>query len=96
MMRDEMQIVDSIVLVDGCCGIYVPVGFYNRYNGSEYLHNANADDMEYIGNTDNMDSCEYWDTWDSIINNAFFIVEGKKYHIEYGEFSGDLMAICYE
>lgn len=95
-MRDEMQIVDSIVLVDSCHGIYVPKAFYNRYNGSEYLHNANADDMEYIGNADNMKNCDYYDTWASIVDSAYFIVEGKKYRIEYGEFSGDLMAVCYE
>lgn len=87
---------DSFVLVDGCHGIYIPKAFYNRYNGSEYLHNANAEDMEFIGNENNMDSCEYWDIWASIMDNAYFIVNGKKYSIEYSDHCGDLMAICYE
>lgn len=95
-MCDEIKVIDSIVLVDGCHGIYVPKGFYNRYNDSEYLHNVDAEKMEYIGNTNNMENDDYFDTWASIMDSAYFLVDGKKYSIEYSEYSGDLLGVCYE
>lgn len=62
-------------LIDESNGIYVPQRFIECYDGDEW--NISKDNQNELLSAD---SEYYWDVWDSVFNNAYYIdSEGNKW-----------------
>jgi len=77
------------LLLSDSRGIYIPRDFVecfdlNQWNiDSKYIERLSSPDNEY-----------YWDNWELVLNNAYFIDNnGNKWQLWQ---DGDLWAICYE
>lgn len=78
----------SLLLSDSR-GVYIPRDFVNNFDLDKW--HVKEDYMDELSSTDNE---WYWDTWDVILNNAYFVDEnGNKWELWQ---DGDLWAICYE
>jgi hypothetical protein len=57
----------TMLLVNSANGVYIPQIFANRFIMERW--NVGSKDVIDL----NIDSPTYWDTWDRVLNNAFFI-----------------------
>ena len=81
--------MDGIVLISNDSeGIYLPKNFVERFEGWEGI------ESEWIEDCLNVDNEYYWDSWNNILDNAYFITEDG--HVWRLNQDGDLFAICYE
>jgi len=78
----------SLVLSD-IRGVYIPRDFVNNFDLDKWHI-----DPKYIDFLSSPDNEWYWDYWDVVCGNAYFIDEScNKWHLWQ---DGDLLAICYE
>ena len=78
------------LLLSDVRGIYIPQKFYCVFNLSYW--NINSDTVEGIDDLSSPENDFYWDTWEIVLNNAFFIdKDGHKWTL-YQDV--DLWAIC--
>ena len=94
LTKDDLQedesnfsLIQVELLLNDAHGIYIPQKFYQNFDLKQWNINQN----EYT-ELNNPDSETYWDLWNDILNNAYCILNGKKYHLYQ---DGDLFAITY-
>lgn len=80
-----MTTANAHLLVDSAHGIYVPQSFAVRYEGWQGI---TPEDMTIL--RAGPDNAEYWDTWDSVLQDAFYMLEGRKFYLYH---DGDLWAV---
>lgn len=83
----ECQFVKVELLLSDSRGVYIPNGFYNEFNFTQW--HLNRDDCQDLND---FDSEYYWDIWQELLDNAYCILNNEKW-ILYQD--GDLFAICY-
>lgn len=76
------------LLLSDARGIYIPRDFYEDFDLDKW--NLKAEELTELSDLENEN---YWDTWEYVLNNAYFVIDGKKYTL-YQE--GDLLAIAYD
>jgi len=81
------QLIQVELLLNDSRGVYIPRGFYQQFDLESW--NINKDD--YI-NLNDINSETYWESWEMILNNAFCMLNGKKWQLCQ---DGDLFAITY-
>lgn len=80
------------LLLSDARGIYIPRDFYKSFDLNGW--NINSGEVNGIEDLSNPENTYYWDTWDMVLTNAFFIdKDGNKWTLHQ---DGDLWAICYE
>lgn len=77
-----------VLIVNDSEGIYIPKNFVKRFEGWEGI------ESEWIEDCLNVDNEYYWDSWNNILDNAYFIA--KDGHVWRLHQDGDLFAVCYE
>ena len=78
-----------VILLSDARGIYIPRDFVQSSNMKEW--HIDERDADVCSDPENE---WYWDSWESILNNAFFIdKDGNKYRLWQ---DGDLWAYCYD
>ena len=80
------------LLLSKARGIYIPQNFYESFNLSDW--NINSDTVNGIDDLSDPENDFYWDTWEDVLNNAFFIDKDGHKWVLYQD--GELWAICYE
>ena len=80
------------LLLSDVRGIYIPQKFYCVFNLSDW--NINSDTVEGIDDLSSPENEFYWDTWEIVLNSAFFIDKDGHKWVLYQD--GELWAICYE
>ena len=88
-----MKDLEPILLVNSAMGIYIPSQFCSVYNVPCNFANYEdiKKDIEYIADEDNIGNDDYWEVWDSLIDDAVFLdTDNNQYYIAYNE---DLWAI---
>lgn len=84
----DVQLLDIEILLSDARGIYIPANFIECFDFKQW--GISESDSIELNNPDNE---FYWDTWDMVLSNAYFIDDnGKKWYL-YQE--GDLFAISY-
>ena len=78
------------LLLDGCRGIYIPRDFVQSFDLNAWNIALSDDDLREMQSPD---SENYWDIWDTILNNAKFTQNGHTWTLYQ---DGDLWAICPE
>ena len=73
-----MQNVECIV--NGAHGVFVPMVFAQTIN-RELLSGVSGETLDYLAKEESVDDVDFWDAWDSVLNNARINVEGKIYHL---------------
>ena len=76
------------VLLSDARGVYIPNNFYTDFDLEKW--HVNHLDLSALADYENE---LYWETWESVLNNAYFELNGKKYNLYQ---DGDLLAICYD
>ena len=77
------------LLLNGARGVYVPQNFVECFDMGDW--HLSDDDIKDLSDPNNE---FYWDAWESVLNNAYFVdEEGNKWTLYQ---DGDLWAICYE
>lgn len=76
------------LLLSDSRGIYIPRDFYEGFDLDKW--NLKAEDLTELSDPENDN---YWDTWELVLNNAYFVIDGKKYTLYQ---DGDLLAIAYD
>ena len=82
-----------ILLLSDVRGIYIPRDFAQDFNFDEDgWQGVSQEDRDALSDPENVD---YWETWDRVISNAYYICEtsGWVYHLYQ---DGDLWAVCYD
>ena len=84
---------DNIILVmSDSHGQYIPQFFADDCR--ELWQGVKTEDYETLLNGPDFDTNpHYWETWDSVLNAAFIIVDNKRYSLHQ---DGDLWAIAYD
>lgn len=78
----------SLLLSDSR-GVYIPRDFVNNFDLDKW--HVKEDYQDVLSSLDNE---WYWDVWDEVLNNAYFVDDsGNKWVLHQ---DGDLWAICYE
>ena len=77
-MKNE-TILESILVLDGHNGIYIPKIFIETYNSNIIKLNVNDDDIKSLNN--GPDDEFYWEAWENVLNNAIAIIGGEKYFL---------------
>lgn len=78
-----------IILYDSHHGLYLPSVWAGN---SENIWNINPGDWNYIANPENIEKDDYWDLWESILNNAEYVDNnGKIWTLHH---DGDLFAVA--
>ena len=75
------------MLLSDSRGIYIPNNFYTDFD-LEKWHLAHLD----LSDLDDVENESYWDTWEMVLNTAYFVLDGKRYELHQ---DGDLWAVCY-
>ncbi len=78
------------LLLSDARGIYIPRDFVQGFDLEKWHIDAENWAAETCNDPDNE---HYWDAWDQVLNNAYFIDNGKKYTLYQ---DGDLFAIAYD
>ncbi len=76
------------ILADSSRGIYIP----NHFSEScKHWSGVNQDEFRILAR--GPENVHYWDTWEQVLNNAYFIEEstGRKFTLYH---DGDLFALC--
>ena len=76
------------VLLSDARGVYIPNNFYTDFDLEKW--HVNHLDLSALADYENE---LYWETWESVLNNAYFELNGKTYNLYQ---DGDLLAICYD
>lgn len=77
------------LLLSDCWGIYIP----KRFSESGLIDNF-PNVIAYKDDLEDADAEFYWDTWDTVLNNAEHVdAEGHKWRLMQ---DGNLWAYCYE
>ena len=76
------------ILLSDARGIYIPRDFYQGFDLEKW--NLKAEDLTALNDPEDEN---YWDTWDHVLNTAYFEIDGKKYSLCQ---VGDLLAIAYD
>lgn len=80
--------VHSQLLIGDGVGIYIPAKFYKDFN-LEGWHIKPEDFKEL----ENVDSLEYWQAWDDLLNDAYYLDENGLWRLEQDD--GSLFARLY-
>lgn len=78
----------SLLLSDSR-GVYIPRDFVNNFDLNKWHI-----DQKYIDVLSSPDDEFYWDYWDVVCGNAYYIDEQCNKWVLHQD--GDLLAICYE
>lgn len=82
-----------VLLVDGAHGVYVPETFATMIDPSKWS-GIREEDLLALRLREFDDDSAYWETWDSVLNNATYTDEqGNVYRLHQ---DGDLWAYCIE
>lgn len=85
----ETEFKDSILLVDGNSGIYVPQSFVEAYDAAEWGISPEDESILNAG----PDHEHYWDVWDDVLRDASYTDDnGNVWHLWQ---DGDLFAVQY-
>ena len=76
------------LLLSDARGVYIPRDFIDNFDLEKWHVKEYC--LDVLSNPDNE---WYWDTWEQVLNNAYFIDSGNKWLLYQ---DGDLWAICYE
>jgi len=77
------------LLLSDARGIYIPANFVECFDIDKW-----HTDSKYVSRLSSPNEEFYWDNWDHVLNNAYFIDDkGNKWHLWQ---DGDLWAICLE
>lgn len=78
------------IIADSARGVYIPQHFAETCS-----HWSGVDQDEFRILNRGPDNVHYWDVWNTVIDNAYYIEEatGRKFVLHSGE-CGDLFAIC--
>ena len=80
-----------IFLCDSHHGVYLPSVWAGN---SENIWNINQEDWNYIASTENVEKEDYWEVWESILNNAEYVDStGKVWTLHH---DGDLFAVAMD
>lgn len=79
------------LLIDGVYGIHIPECFADRFHWDHW--NISKED-NFCLSLDSEESEHYWETWESVLNNAYHIDEEGNRWTLYQD--GDLFAVCPE
>ena len=85
-----MQNVECII--DSRHGVFVPMLFAQTVNRA-LLSGVATEDLDYLAKEESTEDDGFWDTWDSVLNNARISLEGKIYHLHQ---DGDLFTIDWD
>lgn len=77
-------------IVDGSWGIYVPQCFAERFSMDKWHVTPEDADILMAG----PDHEYYWDAWDDVLNNAYFITDDDRTLMLYQD--GDLFAYDHD
>ena len=78
-----------VLLLSDARGTYIPRDFVEEFNMVDW--NVTEEQAEGCKNCENE---WYWESWETILNNAFYIdKKGNKFSLHQ---DGDLWAICYD
>lgn len=76
------------LLVNGQHGQYVPQTFAEDCEGWQGISD---EDLEVLEDED-VDNEYYWETWEDVLNNAYYMQDGYKYTLWQSD--GGLWAVC--
>ena len=79
-------------IVDGTNGVFVPMVFAQTVNRA-LLSGVDAETLDYLAKEESVEDVDFWDAWDSVLNNARITHNGKIYHLHQ---DGDLFAIDWD
>ena len=79
-------------IVDGVHGVYVPMIFAQIVD-RKILSGVSGETLDYLAEEDSLEEDDFWDVWDSVLNNARITHNGKTYHLHQ---DGDLFAIDWD
>ena len=85
-----MQNIECIV--NAAHGVFVPMLFARTVNRA-LLSGVTTEDLDYLAKEESTEDDGFWDTWDSVLNNARITHNGKIYHLHQ---DGDLFAIDWD
>ena len=86
---DENEPAETLCIVDGCFGIYVPQRFARNYDPAAWGIKPEDAAILLAG----PDEDYYWETWDDVLNYARHRDEkGQEWSLEQ---DGDLFAVRY-
>ena len=85
-----MQNIECIV--DSRHGVFVPMVFAQTVNRS-LLSGVSGETLDYLAKEESVEDVDFWDVWDSVLNNARITHNGKIYHLHQ---DGDLFAIDWD
>ena len=90
LIKDSVMTNSAVVLLlSDARGIYIPRDFVQSFNMKEW--HVNEIDVNAYNDPENE---SYLDSWDSILNDTFFIDKGGNKYQLWQE--GDLWAYCYD
>lgn len=73
-------LTEPVCIVDGLCGIYVPQVWAVRY-GAQAAQTAGVDPFAVARLLFGPDCNDYWEAWDSILNDYCHTVDGVKHYL---------------
>ena len=79
-------------IVDGTNGVFVPMVFAQTVN-RVLLSGVDAENLDYLAKEESVEDVDFWDIWDSVLNNARITHNGKIYHLHQDE---DLFIIDWD
>lgn len=82
-------LTEPVCIVDGHHGIYVPQVWAERF-GLQAAQTAGVDPFDVSRLLNGPESDDYWESWDSILNDYCHTVDGVKHHLTQ---DGDLFEI---
>ena len=85
--ESNFSLIQVEILLNDSHGQYIPQNFYQNFDLNQW--HINKDDYTDLNAPD---SETYWDLWNDILNNAYCILNGKKWHLYQ---DGDLWAVHY-
>ena len=85
-----MKLDNVEILLSDARGIYIPRDFVQGFDLTRW-EGISESDIEILQNPDNE---FYWESWESVLNNAKFIADDGRVFSLWQD--GDLFAICYE
>lgn len=89
--RDEMNAAE--LLLDSARGVYIPQNFVACFDLKRFGLPKHSDDWAIEICASGPDTEDYWEAWESILNEAEWHSEGRVWRLHH---DGDLWAICYE